>query len=248
VDISTYTNDSGQTCIQLSNGNPLVEGATSWSLSTKTSADTGLQDITWLDSAGNASAITDAITGGTLGGELEVRDESIPAYQAQLDKLAASIMDAVNACHERGYDLNGDSGVAFFTGTGAADMAVNSVILDNPEMIAAASSSGDASTDGSVATSIAALQDALTLDSGTSTFSDYYDALVSKIGTAVETADNQYSSQSDAVDAYKNLHDAVSSVSLDEEQTKLLMYQNAYAAAAKVMTALDELLQTIIEM
>ena len=248
VDIKTYTSDNGQTCIQLTNGTPLVEGSTGWSLSTQTDTATGLRDVTWLDSQGNATVITDTVSGGELGGELEVRDGDIPEYQDRLDELAVSVMDAVNALHTGGYDLNGDAGVSFFVGTGAADMAVNSAILDDPELIAAASSPTEASGDASVATAIAELQDGLLLDGKTSTFSDYYSSLVTKVGTAVQTADSLYSSQSDAVDLYKNLRDAVSSVSLDEEQTKLIMYQNAYEAAAKVMTALDEILKTLIEM
>ena len=130
VDIKTYTSDNGQTCIQLTNGTPLVEGSTGWSLSTQTDTATGLRDVTWLDSQGNATVITDTVSGGELGGELEVRDGDIPEYQDRLDELAVSVMDAVNALHTGGYDLNGDAGVSFFVGTGAADMAVNSAILD----------------------------------------------------------------------------------------------------------------------
>ena len=248
VDISTYTNDSGQICIQLTNGTPLVEGTTSWSLSTQTNTTTGLKDVTWLDAQQNATVITSAVSGGELGGELEVRDETIVAYQEQLDELAAALMDAVNTLHTTGYDLEGTAGVSFFTGTGAADMAVNSAILADSDLIAAAASSAEASTDGSLATAVAELQDSLLLDSGTSTFSDYYSALVTKVGADVETADARYETQADAVEAYKNLRDSVSSVSLDEETTKLLMYQSAYAAAAKVMTALDEMLETLIAM
>jgi flagellar hook-associated protein 1 len=248
VDIRTHTNDSGQTSIQLADGTPLVEGTASWSLSTQTNTSKGLKDVTWLDGNGNATIITDAVSGGELGGEIEVRDDLIPSYRNQLDELATAIMETVNSLHTSGYDLDGASGISFFVGTGAAGMAVNSAILDNPELIAAASSSAEASSDGSIATAIAELQDSLALDDGTTTISDYYSALVTKIGTAVQTADTRYETQSNAIALYQNLRDAVSSVSLDEEQTKLLMYQNAFEAAAKVMTVLDELMQTVIEM
>ena len=248
ADIRTYTNDNGQTCIQLANGMPLVEGVTSWSLSTQTNTTTGLRDVTWLDGQGNATVITDVVTGGELGGELEVRDETITAYQGQLDELAVAIMTAVNDLHATGYDLEGTAGASFFLGTGAADMTVNSAILDAPERIAAASDSSDASTDGSIAASIAKLQTDLLLSGGTSTFGDYYSALVAKVGTDVATADARYEAQFETVELCKNMRDAVSSVSLDEETAKLLMYQNAYAAAAKVMTALDEMLETLIVM
>ncbi|MFA5180121.1 MAG: flagellar hook-associated protein FlgK [Syntrophales bacterium] len=247
VDVNTHKNDLGQTCIQLADGKPLVEGGTAWSLATETNATKGLQDITWIDEGGIATVVTDDISGGKLGGCLEVRDTLITVYQKQLDALAVSIMEAVNDLHTDGYDLEGKAGGTFFTGTGAEDMAVTAAILADPSKIAAASADG-ATGDGTIAASIAALADTLLLDSGTSTFSEYYNSLVGKIGAAVETATTQYETLTDAVTALKNLRDSVSGVSLDEETTKLALYQNAYAAAAKVMTALDEMLKTMIEM
>ena len=247
VDISSYTNDSGQTCIQLSNGKPLVDGATAYSLSTQTNSTTGLLDVTWVDQSGNATVVTDDITGGELGGCLEVRDTVIPGYLDQLNELATSIMDSVNSLQESGYDLDGTAGEAFFTGTSAADMAVNTTVAADTNKIAA-SASADDQTDGSVATSLAELQDSLLLDSGTSTFSDYYSELVSTVGVDTAAADDKYSSQSDAVSTYQTLLDSATSVSTDEEEINLLMYQSTYEAAAKVMTVLDELLQTVIDM
>jgi len=248
LDVNTYRNDLGQTCIQLADGKPLVEGGTAWSLATETNSTTILQDITWVAEDGTATVVTADISGGGLGGCLEVRDTLIPAYQTQLDTLAASIMEAVNDLHADGYDLDGEVGEAFFTGTGAEDMAVATEILTGPGGIAAAESADGATGDGTIAASIAALADTLVLDSGTSTFSDYYNALVSEIGAAAKTAAARNETQTDAVTAMKNLRESVSGVSLDEETTKLVLYQNAYEAAAKVMTALDEMLQTILEM
>ncbi|MEI6314774.1 MAG: flagellar hook-associated protein FlgK, partial [Syntrophus sp. (in: bacteria)] len=247
VDVNTYKNDLGQTCIQLADGKPLVEGGTAWSLAKETNTTTGLQNITWIDEGGIATVVTDDISGGKLGGCLEVRDTLITVYQKQLDVLAVSIMAAVNDLHADGYDLEGKAGGTFFTGTGAEDMAVTAAILADPGKIAAASADG-ATGDSTIAASIAALADTLVLDSGTSTFSEYYNALVSKIGAAVGTATTQHETQTDAVSALKNLRESVSGVSLDEETTKLVLYQNAYEAAAKVMTALDEMLQTMLEM
>jgi flagellar hook-associated protein 1 len=248
VDVNTYQNDLGQTCIQLADGKPLVEGSTAWSLATATNSTTGLQDITWVAEDGTTTVVTTDITGGELGGCLEVRDTVIPAYQEQMDELAVSIMDAINDLHTSGYDLDGEAGEAFFAGTGAADMAVTAEILADSGKIAAASSADGATGDATIAESIAALADSLVMDDNTSTFSDYYNALVSKIGAASEAATASEETQSDAVTALKNLRDSISGVSLDEETTKLVLYQNAYEASAKVMSVLDEMLQTIIEM
>lgn len=248
LNVKTYTNDIGQICVQLSDGKVLVEGTKAWSLSTATDTTTGLQDVTWLDEGGNCYEVNDAITSGKLGAGLDVRDALIPAYQDQLDELAVTITETVNDLHTTGYDLNGDAGLAFFNGTGAADMAVNSAILHDTDKVAAADSADSAIGDATIATAISELADSLTLDSGTSTFSDYYDALVSKIGTAVATADATATRATDKLSAYENLRDSISGVSTDEELTKLTMYQSAYTAAAKVMTALDEMMQTMLEM
>jgi len=221
---------------------------TTWSLSTEINSTTGLQDVIWVDSDGNSYVITDDISGGKLGGCLEIRDERIPAWQDQLDELAAALMNEVNALQTGGYDINGGSGVAFFTGTGASDMAVNTDILDDPGTIAASSSADGAPGDGSNASAIAELQNRLLFDSGTSNFSDFYATLVSEVGTAIQSAQAGYESRRDMVEFCTNQRESVSGVSLDEETAKLIVYQNAYEAAAKVISVLDELMETILDM
>ena len=114
VDTTTYENDDDRICIQLANGRPLVDGAATWPLSTETSTSTGLKDVTWVDGNGDPSVISGDISGGELGGMLEVRDEVIPDYREKLDDLASSIMEEVNALHTTGYDLYGDSGDSLF--------------------------------------------------------------------------------------------------------------------------------------
>jgi len=37
-------------------------------------------------------------------------------------------------------------------------------------------------------------------------------------------------------------------VSMDEEQTKLILYQNAYTASAKLISILDEMMKTLINL
>ncbi|MBF0531083.1 MAG: hypothetical protein HQK55_17820, partial [Deltaproteobacteria bacterium] len=107
--ISTYQNDNGQVCIQLSNGTPLVEGTKTWSLSTKTNSSTGSLDVTWDDGTGNLSTVSDAVTGGSIGGCLAAR-ETIGGYLSDLNSAAATIIEKVNSLQTTGYDLNGDAG------------------------------------------------------------------------------------------------------------------------------------------
>ena len=247
ININAYTNSNGQISIQMSNGKPLLEGTSTWFLSTQTNVTTGLKDITWPDSS-TALVVNDDITGGKLGGYLAVRDTMITEYQDQLDTLAQTIIDEVNTLHENGYDIYGNEGGAFFDGANATDIAVNGDILDDPGLIAAARSTAEAPGNGSNAAAIAELQNNLFMHSGTATFSSYYSALVSKVGATVQTTDAGYSYQSNAMQAWKNQRDSYSGVSMDEEQTKLILYQNAYTASAKLISILDEMMKTLINL
>ena len=66
------------------------------------------------DSAGND--VTDSLQGrgGQLGALLEARNETIPALQADINRLAKNVFDAVNEQLTRGADLNGSPGQALF--------------------------------------------------------------------------------------------------------------------------------------
>jgi len=244
VDVKVSTNEVGQVILQLANGADLVEadGMTTHKLSTAADATTGLLKVTWEDGSG-----TGDISSGKLGGYVEVRG-SVASYGKQLDDLAGAIIAGVNDLHKIGYDLYGkQAGLSFFTGSGAAGIKVNPDITGDPGKIAAAAAGGGAG-DGSIARAIAELQNSLQMTGGTATFSDYYASLVSGIGDSVQAAQTGYESQSNIQAYYTNACLSVSGVSTDEEMAKLILYQHAYEAAAKIMTALDELMQTLIRM
>lgn len=248
IDVKVSTNEIGQVSIQLANNDDLVEadGMTTHTLATAADATTGLLNVNWEDGAGNVTEITGDISSGKLGGYLEVR-ESVAGYGEQLGDLAGEIIAQVNGLHESGYDLYGNQdAVPLFTGSGAADMKVNPDIAGDPGKIAAATGGGTG--DGSNARAIAELQNSLQMTGGTATFSDYYASLVSGIGDSVQAAQTGYESQSNIQAYYTNACLSVSGVSTDEEMAKLILYQHAYEAAAKIMTALDELMQTLIRM
>jgi len=78
------------------------------------------------------------------------------------------------------------------------------------------------------------------------TGSDYYASLVGRIGTAASQASEMSSNQQLVVDQLNNRVQQVSGVSLDEEATNMIEYQHAYQAAARVITTMDEMLNTLI--
>ena len=247
IEVNTYTDESGQICISIENGNPLIVGSTTWTLSTQINATTGLQDITLASQSGTTTVITDEITTGKTGGYLEAR-EQIKSYQESLDDLASTLISAVNSLQESGHDLNGDTGASFFMGSSASDIAVNSEIVDDTNKIAASSTVDGIPDDGTTASEIAELQDSLLFNSGTSTASDFYAALVSKVGSDASSASSNYETRETLANSIQSQIDSVSSVSTDEETVKLTEYQYAYEAAAKLITTMEEMMDAIINM
>src|SRR5215475_4479100 len=91
VDISEINAGDGSLTITTSNGAPLVVGGQSFQVSTQTDAITGFQDI-----ISQGSDITAKIMGGELAGQLQIRDQEIPAIKTSLDTLAFNLSSAVN--------------------------------------------------------------------------------------------------------------------------------------------------------
>ncbi len=69
---------------------------------------------------------------------------------------------------------------------------------------------------------------------------------VSNLGIAASYNKNIYAMQASLLSNKENSRIAVSGVSTDEEVTNLVRYQHAYAAAARVMTTMDEALDVMI--
>jgi flagellar hook-associated protein 1 FlgK len=99
-----------------------------------------------------------------------------------------------------------------------------------------------------MAITIAKLQYATTMSGGTSTFDDYYNSVVSDVGNDVQTASTNFDHQTSMVNHLDNYRESISGVSLDEEMINLIKFQHAYDAAAKLITTVDELLDTVINM
>jgi flagellar hook-associated protein 1 len=247
VGINSFEDGNGNMTISVGDGKPLVEGTSTWQLST--AGNGGVQDVYWQDSSGNTQDITSKISGGTLQGSIEARDVTIQGYQDRLNTLAGSIISQVNALHSTGYGLDASQPqIDFFTGSDASTISVNSVIQNDPNRIAAASDAAAVPGDNSMAIDIANLQNNLTMSGNTTTFDDYYASLVGDVGSDVQNAGLNLDHQTSMVQNLRNYQQEVSGVSLDEEMVNLIQYQHAYNAAAKLITTTSDMLDTIIGM
>lgn len=91
------------------------------------------------------------------------------------------------------------------------------------------------------------LQQARILGNGTESFSDSYTKLVSDVGVAAARSDQTRQAQEVLLDQTTAQKASISGVNLDEEAANLLRYQQAYAAAARVMTTANTVFQTLLD-
>ena len=189
--------------------------------------------------------ITNSISGGELKGWIEARDSFLGGYMSELDALANTIRNDVNGAHTAGFDLNGNAGTDFFTGTGAVDLAVNTTIAADTDLIAAAGAGEGLPGGNGAAIAIANLQSAASMAGG-STYNEYFNSFVGRVGADVQTADFNHDHQSSMVQSLENYRQEVSGVSLDEEMINLVKYQHGYNAAAKLITTANEMIDSLM--
>ncbi|MCU1655698.1 MAG: flagellar hook-associated protein FlgK, partial [Pseudonocardiales bacterium] len=177
-----------------------------------------------------------ALAGGSAAAEVTALATTIPGYQSQLDAIANALASSVNGAQAGGYDLTGAVGTALFTGSGAAAITV---AVTDPKKIAASATPGGG-LDGSNALTTANLGTAAGGPDGA------YAVLVGSIGSASALASQQQTTQSAVTSSVDALRNAASGVSYDEEVSHMLTYQHAYSAAARVLTTVDGMLDTLI--
>jgi flagellar hook-associated protein 1 len=243
IDISVITRADGGSDVSIGNGRALVIGANTYSVGVAPMADSGFAGLT-----SGGAVITTEVTGGRIGGFLQVRDVLLPGYTSQLDQLANGVATAVNAAHRAGFDLNGTAGGDFFVppaavAGSASSLAVSANIVATPSLIAAAGA--PAPGDNTNARAIANLA-TTPLPGKSANPIDAWAALVYRVGTDASTATSNQASRSDVLKQLQSLRDQVSGVSLDEEGANLIKFQRAYEANARYFSAVQASIDTLL--
>lgn len=197
-------------------------------------------------------SVTQQLTGGEIGGLLQVRDEICNGLKGDMDTLAYSVMGEVNRAHVQGYDRLGRTGNLFFEMPGdpygcSSTMAVNEDIMNDVGRIAAAGQPGSPG-DNRIANVLSGLQYRQVLDDGSATFDDFYNSIVGRIGIETQRSISAQESQKDIVDQIKNVRESISGVSLDEEATKMIEFQKAFDASARLVRTADEMMDTVLNL
>lgn len=202
-----------------------------------TLADVGVQRVVLQWS--NGAEITP--NGGDAAALLRMANTEIPDAIRALDSVAAGFVADVNAIHVAAQDLDGATGWNFFdpAGTTAGTIALSADVVDQPRRIAAAVAGGG-QLDASAAQAIAALRDA---PGGAS---EAYAELVGGLGVQVGSVRARTGAQTDVMQRVDQARLSERAVNLDEEMIEMVSAQRAYEASARMITAIDEILETLV--
>ena len=136
----------------------------------------------------------------------------------------------------------GDSFLIRPTRTAAAQIAT---VIDDPRAVAAAAEGGNVG-DNSNALALGALQEDRFLAGGTSTLEGSYGTLIAEVGTRTRQAEIAAQAQARLLEQAQAQRESISGVNLDEEAANLLRFQQAYQAAAQVVSVTSTLFDTLL--
>jgi flagellar hook-associated protein 1 FlgK len=178
--------------------------------------------------------------GGVAQSLTAMLNTTLPAYTAQLDGVASAVASTVNGALTAGYTDTGVAGISLFTpSSGPVTAATISVAFTNPNLLATTTTvGGGAGNEIPIALAASARV--------TGSADDQYGQLVTGIGSAVASASLASSIQSAVTGNVDAQQASTSGVNYDEETTALMAYQRAYQASARVLTTVDEMLDTLI--
>ncbi len=186
--------------------------------------------------------------GGSIAALARFTTTTLPGIKGQLDALASAVVTTVNAIHRTGQTPTGVGNLDFFdpAGTTAATIAVSSSVQASLANIVTGTTTN--AGDGGLALQLGQLRTTKLAVTGNQTLAEAYTAILSGVSLQGRDADARATAQQALVDNVQQQRQSVAGVNADEELVNLTRAQQAYAAATKIVTTADEMLQSLINM
>lgn len=166
----------------------------------------------------------------------------------------------VNRGADGAYDWGGADAVLSLRG-GSLDYAVapvahpsgwidiNPALVKDPSSVAAGYGENGRPANpgnGEAALAIASLRNSAVMVGKLDTFDDYFADAVARVGLMGEQSDRALETQNLIMKQLRDMRDSISGVNIDEELSQMIKYQHGYAAAARFITTVNDMLDTII--
>ena len=185
-------------------------------------------------------------TGNVIQGSTAVDDvRGYQYYSEKLDQLASTFANSMNDINNNGknpkdQNLLSNSTNDSTTGITAGNIGISKGWTSGTIHI---STDGTNRTD-TILDMIAAMKDTKKLNG--KTFADYMNNLSTQLASDSSSNQTALKTGTTVLNSIQDSRDSLSGVSLDEEATNMMAYVSAYNAASRLMTALDEVLNTLI--
>ena len=211
--------------------------------------------------------VTNQVTGQTTTSTIDVNlngtgsDTTLDSLASQLNSVAnisASVTSEgnlqINANSNYQIQFANDNsntlaalGVnTFFTGNNSTNIGINPELAQNPQLFATAQGGGP--SDGSNALALTQFaSNPVSALSGQS-LNDYYNSMITNVGNQASAQTAMSTSLDDYNQSLTAQQQQVSGVSLDQEAIQILQYQQSYQASAKLVTTVNQLFQTLLNM
>lgn len=255
MEVRYYEDKFGGFVIRGPGETSLVEGKQHATIDVDRGAE-GMYEVTVSDFENRHSkGLNEYVEKGKLRALLDVRDKTLPGLIDHNNGLATTFVENVNNVHSQGFGL-GDfkevSGRGMFKDVGdprfaAQDIGITDAITASTDALSGASSP-NAPGDNVIANDIIRLQSEKLFDDGHATLSEYYSNFVSSLGLEIQRADHTKEANEVIFGELNAKREAVSGVSLDEEATNLLKWQTCFRASSKLITTVDEMLDTVLSL
>jgi flagellar hook-associated protein 1 FlgK len=259
VNVSVNYNSDGSASVLLDGQTPLVLGSQALALTVQPkpgnaeapypAGDAGIQLVTQ-----DGTDVTAQATQGNLGAALQMRNQTVAYYlgsqtqQGELNNLAQSFATRVNDIVTSAQTAAGTAVAPLFTFTAGTDAAAT---LSVGTITAGQLVSSDGTSGNGTATELADITDPTNPDdlmSNGQSFTAFYGSLAGQAGTDASNASTNLSTQQDLTTQAQNQRTQASGVSLDAQAAQLLSLQDAYQATAKIVTVLESLGQTAVNL
>lgn len=260
VKVSTVTESDGSLSVSIGSGQALVTGYSAQTLKVDRATPADPWKIQ-LETPNVPVTLPDSLfSGGQLGGLLKFRSEALDPAREQIGAIAVSVATEFNAQHQLGVALDGTSnGALFFKDLSAlagnpVDLRTAAgqfeVVIENAADIAASGVAGPGISAGGSnnenALELAKLQSRLLMKGNSATFQSAYSQLVSFVGNKTREVQIGEHAQATQLQQALDAQQSLSGVNLDEEAANLLRFQQAYQAAARVMSVAGTLFDEVL--
>jgi flagellar hook-associated protein 1 FlgK len=240
IGLDQITTQGNGVTLTTQGGTPLVSGFNASPLTAATSGGS----TTIQDSQGNN--VGTGILGGSIGGQLQAQNVDLPTVDTALNALAYRIATAVNTQNAAGTTPSGAAGGAIFSIPASAPGSAAAIAVVATGASIATAAAGEGESGNGNANALAGL--AQQTDASGDTMTGSLGAMLSQIGTQASSLTEQNSGQQATLTQLTTQRDTLSAVSLDTEAANLSQYQKSYQAAAQVLTVLDSLMATAINL